>query len=88
MTLWMAMTSLWMGCQTAPATRTTAEQDIASVRSQKSYTTTFKAEIDVPGSDTLVIEGRNVWINPGVLYVHYRYTGSGGSEKWILRVGS
>jgi hypothetical protein len=63
-----------------------ASKAIQKVRNSKSYHTKFKAVIEAPGSDPLKIEGESVWVNPGVLYI--QYTGSGGDEKRIVRVGS
>lgn len=65
--------------------RDDAGKAISNVRSQKSYRTKFKAVIEAPGSDSLTIEGESVWVNPGVLYI--QYTGSGGDQKRIIRVG-
>lgn len=62
------------------------EKAIQNLRSQKSYRTKFAAVIEAPSSDPLKIEGESVWVNPGVLYI--QYTGTGGDEKRIIRVGN
>lgn len=64
---------------------TAAKAAIDKARAAKSYHSKFKAVIEAPGSDPLKIEGESVWVNPGVLYI--QYTGSGGDEKRIVRVG-
>jgi len=72
-----------LGCLQAASDE--AGRAIQALRSQQSYRTRFKATIEAPGSDSLKIEGESVWVKPGVLYIHY--TGSGGDEKRIVRVG-
>lgn len=63
-----------------------SQSAIEKARSSQSYHTKFKAVIEAPGSDPLKIEGESVWVSPGVLYI--QYTGSGGDEKRIIRVGN
>lgn len=64
--------------------RSVLEHAAFNTRSQKSYETTFKAHLTTTGTP-LDYEGQCVWVNPGVLFVHY--TASGGDEKMIVRVG-
>lgn len=65
--------------------RKTAESAVAKTRASSSYEVVFKATIKTPNSDPMVLEGRTVWVKPGVLYIHS--TASGGDEKRIVRVG-
>ncbi len=62
-----------------------ADKAIKKLRGEKSYRTKFKATIEAPGSDPLVVQGESVWVKPGVLYI--QYLGSGGDNKRIIRVG-
>jgi hypothetical protein len=64
--------------------RSVLEHAAYNTRTQKSYETKFKAQLTTSGTP-LDYDGRCVWINPGVLYVHY--TASGGDEKRIVRAG-
>lgn len=56
-----------------------------NTRTQKSYETHFKARLTTTGTP-LDYEGQCVWVQPGVLFVHY--TASGGDEKMIVRAGA
>jgi hypothetical protein len=53
-----------------------------NTRTQKSYETKFKAQLTTSGAP-LNYDGSCVWVNPGVIFVHY--TASGGDEKMIVR---
>lgn len=86
---------LLMACQGNPPAKPPKAldpKDAASVlehaayntRTQGSYETKFKARLTTSGAP-LDYDGRCVWVNPGVLYVHY--TASGGDEKMIVRAG-
>lgn len=89
-------TVLLMACQGEPPVKPSKELDAKdprsvleyaafNTRSQKSYETKFKAQLTTSGAP-LNYEGRCVWANPGVLFVHY--TASGGDEKMIVRTSS
>jgi hypothetical protein len=64
--------------------KSTLEHAAYNTRTQKSYETRFKARLTTSGAP-LDYEGQCVWVNPGVLFVHY--TASGGDEKMIVRAG-
>jgi hypothetical protein len=69
--------------QSAATTRT--KSAVEKTRSQKSYSVTFKAEVRVPDSDPMVINGESVWVAPGALFT--QYTASGGDVVRLLRFG-
>ena len=64
--------------------RSVLDHAVYNTRTQKNYETKFKAQLSTTGAP-LNYEGKCVWVNPGVLYVHY--TASGGDEKMIVRAG-
>lgn len=65
--------------------RSVLEYAAFNTRSQPSYETKFKAKLTTSGAP-LDYNGRCVWVNPGVVYVHY--TASGGDEKMIVRANN
>ena len=86
---------LLIACQGNPPSKPAKELDAKDARSvlehaayttrtQKAYETHFKARLTTTGAP-LDYEGQCVWVNPGVLFVHY--TASGGDEKMIVRAG-
>jgi len=87
---------LLLACQVPPPAKPAKELDSKDARSvleyaafntrtQKSYETKFKARLSTTGAP-LDYDGRCVWVNPGVLFVHY--TASGGDEKMIVRANN
>ena len=91
----LSLTLMLLACQGVPPAKPAKEldpKDAKSVlehaafntRTQKNYETKFKARLTTSGAP-LDYNGRCVWVNPGVLYVHY--TASGGDEKRIVRAG-
>lgn len=91
----LLLSLLLMACQGTPPAKPAQELDpkdprsvvehaAYATRTLGSYETKFKARLTTTGAP-LDYEGRCVWVNPGVLYVHY--TASGGDEKMILRAG-
>lgn len=91
----LTLTLLLLACQVPPAAKpakgldpkdakSVLEYAAFNTRTQKSYETKFKAKLTTSGTP-LDYDGRCVWVNPGVLYVHY--TASGGDEKRIVRAG-
>lgn len=58
---------------------------VEKTRSQKSYRVAFSADVKVPDSDTMHIEGESVWITPGVLFT--QYTATGGEVVRLIRLG-
>jgi len=92
----LSLTLLLLACQVPPPAKPAKELDPKDARSvlehaafntrtQKSYETKFKAQLSTSGKP-LDYNGRCVWVNPGVLYVHY--TASGGDEKMIVRANN
>jgi hypothetical protein len=91
----LTLTLLLLACQVPPPAkpakdldpkdaRSVVEHAAYNTRTQKSYETRFKAQLTTSGTP-LDYDGRCVWVNPGVLFVHY--TASGGDEKRIVRAG-
>src|SRR5687767_5954757 len=91
----LSLTLLLLACQGTPPAKPAKELDpkdaksvlehaVYKTRLQKRYEVKFKARLTTSGAP-LDYNGRCVWVNPGVLYVHY--TASGGDEKMIVRAG-
>lgn len=58
---------------------------VEKTRAQKSYSATFTGLIAVPGGAPFHLEGKVVWVAPGVLFLNYK--GAGGEELRVVRAG-
>lgn len=78
----MDVPSLVPGGDTAPSA--TARSAIRATRAQRSYRAKFEATMQT-SIGSVTIKGECVRVSPGVVYI--QYTGSGGDQKRIIRIG-
>ena len=92
---YLSLMTLAVALQANPPVRPVGELDprdpksivdhaIFNTRTQKCYETAYTARLATPAG-AIDYKGRNVWVAPGVLYVHF--TATGKDDQKIVRAG-